>query len=175
MNSSAGAPEDLDGLLAESAIRRVIAQYARGIDRIDLELVRDCYWPDATDAHGPFTGLRDDFITWVGSLLKRHTMTMHHLTSPLIDRRGDTAAVETYGVAYHCGEPAGDVRWNNAAGFRYLDRFERRDGQWRIATRLTVVEWVTPWERDSELSGRFGDLSRRDRTDPVYSLDPTQT
>jgi ketosteroid isomerase-like protein len=168
--SIAPIPAELDGLLSEQAIRRVLHRYARGIDRLDLELVRDCYWPDATDQHGPFTGSRDDYIEWAGSLLRRHTMTMHHLTSVDVDQHGDVAGVETYGVAYHCGEPAGDDRWNNAAGFRYLDRFERREGQWRIARRLTVVEWVTPWQRDAELSSRFGDRSRRDRTDPVYSV-----
>jgi hypothetical protein len=161
---------ELDQLLAEQAIRRVLATYVRGVDRIDIELVRDCYWPDATDTHGPFTGVRDEFCVWVESLLKRHTMTMHCLTTSLIDVDvdGDRASAETYGVAYHCGEPADDHRWNNVAGFRYLDRFERRDGDWRIAARVTVVEWVTPWERDAELSGKFGDLSRRDRTDPSY-------
>jgi SnoaL-like domain len=164
-------PEQVDGLLAEQAIRRVVQRYARGIDRLDLELVRDCYWPEATDAHGPFTGSRDEYIEWVESLLRRHTMTMHHLASPLIEQHGDTATAETYGVAYHCGEPVGDPRWNNVAGFRYLDRFERRDEEWRIAARITVVEWVTPWDRDAELSSRFGDLSRRDSDDPVYTLE----
>jgi SnoaL-like domain len=160
----------LEDVVAERAIERVIQRYARGIDRVDLELVRDCYWPDATDAHGPFSGRRDDYIDWVRTLLARHTMTMHDLNRPIVDRRDDVAAVETYGVGYHTGEPAGDVRWNNAAGFRYLDRFERRAGEWRIARRVTVVEWVTPWERDAELSIRFGDLSRRTPEDPIYPL-----
>jgi hypothetical protein len=27
------------------------------------------------------------------------------------------------------------------AGGRYVDRLERRDGDWRIATRVVVIEW----------------------------------
>ena len=53
-------------------------------------------------------------------------------------------------MAYHSGPPAGDLRWNYAAGFRYVDRFECRQQVWRIADRVTVVEWVTPWDADLE-------------------------
>ncbi|MCW2526204.1 MAG: hypothetical protein JWM76_1064, partial [Pseudonocardiales bacterium] len=35
----------IQNLLDERDIRRVIYDYARGIDRMDLELVRGCYWP----------------------------------------------------------------------------------------------------------------------------------
>ncbi|CAJ62181.1 MULTISPECIES: nuclear transport factor 2 family protein [Frankia] len=161
----------------EAAIRRVLLEYCRGIDRLDLELVRGCYWPEATDRHGPFTGTRDEFIDWVGPLLGRQTMTMHHLGNVLVDipaghdvADAHVAVAESYGVAYHAGEPAGDVRWNYAAGFRYVDRFERRDGRWRIADRITVIEWVRPWDADRDRITKFGEhLPRRDRTDPLYA------
>lgn len=164
-------PDQVAALAAESAIRRVLLTYARGIDRLDLELVRSCYWPEATDVHGTFSGTRDDFLSWVGPLLRRHTMTMHHLANVLVDVHGDAAGVETYGVAYHSGEPAGDVRWNYAAGFRYVDRFARRSGEWRIADRVTVIEWVRPWDADYARLQLFGEpLARRDRDDPVYAV-----
>jgi hypothetical protein len=160
-------------LVAERQIRRVIYDYARGIDRYDLELVRACYWPDARDFHGAFDGTRDEFIDWVAPLLQRQTMTMHNLANIIIDLDGDRAGVETYGIAYHSGDPAGDVRWNYAAGFRYVDRFERRDGRWRIADRTTAIEWVTPWDADRERVSRLGRrAARRDREDPVYSVLP---
>jgi len=38
--------EDIDILLAERAIQRVLTTYSRGIDRFDFESVRACYWPD---------------------------------------------------------------------------------------------------------------------------------
>jgi hypothetical protein len=163
-----GRDAGLDALLAERAIREVVLRYARGIDRLDLELVRSCYWPEATDVHGTFTGSRDEFVDWVGPLLRRQSMTMHTLANILVESAGDTATAETYGVAYHSGEPAGDLRWNYAAGFRYVDRLARRDGEWRIADRITVVEWVTPWDADHARSAKFGALARRDSTDPAY-------
>jgi len=167
---------DLAALLDEQAIRRVLLRYCRGIDRLDIELVRDCYWPQATDRHGPFTGTRDEFLAWVVPLLRRHTMTMHHIGNMLIDFPADRAAepdiavAETYGVAYHSGPPERDPRWNYAAGFRYVDRFERRDGTWRIADRVTAIEWVTPWDADLKRMKDFGDhLPRRDHNDPLYA------
>lgn len=165
------AGTQLDELLSEQAIRKVVQRYARGIDRLDYELVRDCYWPDATDVHGPFTGRRDEFVDWLKKLLPRHTMTMHCISGVLVEQRGDVAGVESYGVAYHSGEPAGDIRWNYAGGFRYVDRFERRDGQWRIADRVTAIEWVTPWARDDARVGALGSLARRSTADPVYAFD----
>lgn len=153
-----------------ASIERVLRLYCRSIDRLDMELLRDCYWPEATDRHGAFIGTRDEFVTWVEPHLRRHTMTMHHLGNVLIDLDDDRAVAESYGVAYHSGEPAGDIRGNYTAGFRYVDRFERRDGEWRIAERITCIEWVQPWQADHDRLSVFGaHLPRRDRTDPVYA------
>ncbi|ETB35566.1 hypothetical protein N602_26640 [Mycobacterium avium subsp. hominissuis 10-5606] len=163
------ANDELEELLDERAIRRVLYSYCRAIDRLDIELLRDCYWPEATDRHGPFTGTRDEYVAWVTALLRRHTMTMHQLGNILIDLDGDTAHAETYAVAYHSGEPPGDIRWNYVAGFRYVDTFGRRDGQWRIMNRLTAIEWTQAWDADRERLALFGEhLPRRDGTDPVY-------
>src|SRR5262249_11432964 len=67
---------DMDGdvraLLDEQAIRRVLARYCRGIDRLDQDLVRSCYHPDATEAHGTFTGGLEEYLAWVWKLLGRY-------------------------------------------------------------------------------------------------------
>ena len=60
--------EDLELLLAERAIQRVLTSYSRGVDRHDFELVRSYYWPDGTDDHGSFVGGVDDFITFPGEV-----------------------------------------------------------------------------------------------------------
>ena len=161
----------VQALLDRQAIRDVVLRYCRGIDRLDLELVRDCYHPDATDEHGTFRGTRDEYVDWVGGVLGRFTGTMHLVANQLVELDGDIARSETYGVAYHHGDPPDDHRRNFTTGFRYVDRFERRDGEWRIATRVAVREWthtvtaeqqvIIPPERD----GRRG---QRDRTDAVY-------
>jgi len=158
-------------LWAEAEIRRVLQRYARGIDRLDLELVRSCYHPDATDSHGTFDGTAAEFVTWVERVLRRYDATMHFLGNPLIELDGDDrthASVETYGMAFHRAA-AGPPERNLVTGFRFVDRFACRDGQWRIARRVAVTEWSRVdregdwWPiPDGMLQGR------RDRTDPAY-------
>jgi hypothetical protein len=98
---------------------------------------------------------------------------MHVVANQLVEVDGDTdtAHCETYGVAYHWGDPPDDGRRNFTTGFRYVDRFARREGEWRIARRVAVREWthVVPAEQQlvipSERDGRRG---RRDKSDAVY-------
>ena len=80
------------------------------------------------------------------------------------------AAVESYGVALH-RSPEDKAHLNLATGFRYLDRFERRDQAWKIAARVAVSEWSVQIPReawwampDSLLKGQ------RDGSDALYTL-----
>ena len=55
-------------------------------------------------------------------------------------------------------------------GGRYVDRFARRKGEWRIAARLLVMDWVT----ETEAEDPRGVLARYvsgtwDRSDPSYA------
>jgi len=162
-------------LWAESEIRRVLLRYARGIDRLDLDLVRSCYHPDATDSHGSFDGTADEFVTWVERVLLRYDATMHFLGNPLVeladgdpDRSPTTAVVETYGMAFH-RTAGGPPERNLVTGFRFVDRFECRAAEWRIARRVAVTEWSRVDHEHDWWPVPDGMLrGRRDRTDPVY-------
>jgi len=163
-------------LVDRQAIADVVLRYCRGIDRVDLELVRNCYHPDATDEHGTFLGTRDEYVDWVSRVLTRFTGTMHVVANQLVDVDGDDARSETYGIAYHWGEPPDDPRRNFTTGFRYVDRFARREGQWRIARRVAVREWthiVPPGQWLAIPTERDGRRGRRDRDDAVYDFPPS--
>jgi hypothetical protein len=155
---------------AQAAISAVLHRYCRGIDRLDLELVRECYWPDATDSHGGFHGTRDEFVAWVATLLARFDSTMHFLGNELIEVAGSAAVAETYALAFHrSAEPKPSL--NLIVGVRYVDRFEKRRGAWKIAKRVCVTEW----SRVDDEAGRFpivpGHLrGARDRRDVVYVM-----
>ena len=110
----------------------MVLTYCRGVDRMDRGLVRSCYHADATEEHGSFSGTIDGYLDWVWRVLSRYERTQHFVGNLLIELRGDRAHAETYGIAFHEGDAA-DPTKNLAVGFRYLDRFERRDdGGWRI-------------------------------------------
>ncbi len=131
-------PAELRELLDERAIRRVLYDYCRGVDRRDAELIRSVYHPDAVDEHGGFVGLGVEFPEYVlDALENRFVAVSHQLTNCKIDLAGEEAFVETLFVAAHerRAELGGGIDWLLG---RYLDRFERRDGEWKIARRLVV-------------------------------------
>ena len=47
---------DPQQLADREAIRECALRYARGVDRLDADLMKSAYWPDATDDHGRFVG-----------------------------------------------------------------------------------------------------------------------
>jgi hypothetical protein len=161
--------DEVRRLLDERAIRRRLLEYCRGVDRLDRELVASVYHPDGTDDHGSFKGLGSDFADYVVQRLGDGCDTTTHLVGDsIIDFAGaDTAHVETPVIAY---QRRSDARgpFLETFGGRYVDRFQRRDGEWKIAHRMAVHDWdkverVEP----AFLPGRYHDGSR-DRNDPSY-------
>jgi len=155
-------------LLDKQAIGEVVLRYCRGIDRLDREMVRDCYWPEAIDEHGSFVGDRDQYVAWVfDRMLPRYEFTTHFVGNQLVEVDGDRARSETYGVSSH--RSVHDDGLDLTTAFRYVDDFERRGGQWRIARRTCTLEWTQAVERsswfDASPKHRRG---TRDRNDPVY-------
>jgi hypothetical protein len=166
--------EALRTLLDRHAILDCITRYARGMDRVDEELARSAYHPDAIDDHGTgvgnFVGNVDEFLEWAWGRQETHLASQHYLTNHSLDIDGDTAHAESYFLAMlRHGEPE-QIR---LGGGRYLDRLERRDGEWRIAARVVVGEWTTVVEPvpAAEAPAHPG---RRDRTDLSYAR-PLQT
>lgn len=60
------------------------------------------------------------------------------------------------------------------AGGRYIDRLERRDGEWKIALRTNLIEWSTlpqavplPFADVADLYANGAPV--RDRSDPSYA------
>lgn len=165
-----GTP-DPASLADRQAIHDVVLTYCRGIDRLDRGLVASCFHEDAVDTHGSFEGTADEFIEWAFKLLDRYDATMHLVANHLATIDGMTAIAETYGVAYHRSSNP-DPRRNLTVGFRYLDRFERRqNGPWRIARRIATTEWVTAPTSGSEWPiPTTSAVGQRNDSDPLYLL-----
>jgi SnoaL-like protein len=155
-------------LVDRGEIEDCLARYFRGIDRFDLDLVRAAYHPDAYDDHGDFRGTADEFVAHLAKLLDQFVVLTHFRGNVLIEfQDADSAHVETYALAFHRKR---DDPLEELLCVRYLDRFERRAGEWRVATRRVVVDWSTEIEADppSERAKQFiqGSHSKRD---PVYA------
>ncbi len=158
---------DVRYLLDRLAIFDCINRYTRGLDRHDDELVASAYHPGALDHHGDFLGTPAEFIPWANELHAADwSAHQHHITTHTVDLDGDVAHAESYciGVFQRKDEPVVDM-----AGGRYIDRLERRDGEWRIVAREVVIEWVCAADgAASRFSGDAYPSGAWDRTDLSY-------
>lgn len=151
-----------------AAIREVVLRYCRGVDRLDMDLVRSAYHPGGIDHHTGFSGTVDEYVEWVGAALRRLAGTMHIVGNQLVELSGDVAVSETYGTAVHWGEPSDDARRNFTSGFRYVDLMTYEHDRWAIRERWAVREWTR------SDAGRFvakegaGPAGSRDDKDPLY-------
>lgn len=171
MNHSASNRDDVKDQLA---IQQVLYRYARGIDRCDETALKSVWWPLAQADYGEGNV---DAIQWSAAVLPAlSTMlrTQHFLGNMLIELAGDAATVETYCRAYHEIESE-DGPIEMEVGGRYLDRFERRDGEWRIAHRRYVLDWnrntpsTAQW--DSDFYSALARHGMRKPNDPLYTGD----
>jgi hypothetical protein len=189
---------DLSARLARLEDRQriadLIADYCRGVDRCDDALLRSTYWPDAIDDHGAGESPAMAFCDRVIPILKETCLaTMHLVANSRVELAGDNAVGETYVVAYHVlkspahldrfmgEEPARAVRaafpgtaadapFEYNAGARFLDRFERRGGEWRFAHRRVVFEWSQAHPADAAFKLNSRIHGRKDPSDPSYAL-----
>ncbi|WP_110206851.1 nuclear transport factor 2 family protein [Nocardioides daejeonensis] len=151
------------------AIHDLVLRYCRGIDRIDLELVRSCYHPGGIDHHTGFDGPVEEYVEWLRPLLGRSAGGTHHMVgNHLAEVRGDVAVAETYAHATHWGGPEDPPSRFFTTGVRYVDHLERRDDRWGIVERWAVREWTR--QDAGRLSAPAGTLARRDGTDPIERL-----
>lgn len=132
--------DDLKKLLAREQIRDAIVRLARGEDRRDAKLVSAAFWPDATVDFGIFTGSFDEYLAWVIPGAPAIANTQHALAQSLIELDGVVALAETHVTSYHRVN-TGDTERDLVIGGRYLDRFERRNSEWRIAQRTMLYDW----------------------------------
>ena len=67
---------------------------------------------------------------------------------------GDShASVECYGLAVGINDRDGPMK-GNLYGGRYLDEFEKRDGEWRISKRKYIMDWTLPLPEQPDGSPR---------------------
>ena len=154
----------LQELLDRQAIVDCLHRYARGVDRGDEELIRSAYHPDAVEDHGAYIGGVDGLVDFLAAAHRPFDAYQRFVTNTTVDLDGDAAHVESYYLCVLRDDDAGRLLVN---GGRYVDRFERRGGDWRIARRVVVVEWEQAGEGGRP---RYPVMvpARRDREDVSY-------
>ena len=127
----------LRDLLDRDAIWQVMVRLARGLDRRDRDLVLSCYHEDAIDDHHVFIGTAADVTDWALDFSERGNLAFHHkLSNHSCEVDGDDAHAETYYTFTGI-----NVAPPHSLSFgRYVDHLQRRNGEWRIANRVCVME-----------------------------------
>jgi hypothetical protein len=150
IDAATNSQNQIDGIEARlrlvedrQAIHDVIVRYCRGVDRSDPDLVLSAFHDDAIDNH---FGVVLPFREAIGTLQAARsgsppskTTSMHNICNVLIELDGDIARCESYVIVIvRIPQDGGAIDWMHAG--RYVDRFERRNGVWRIAHRTVVYD-----------------------------------
>jgi hypothetical protein len=141
MSAAAMTAEELvklRNLFDRQEIYECLTRALRAIDRFDRDLFLTCFHPDALiDAGGYLNAAATVYDGSAALHEKGQTSTLHNLLNHRAEIEGDTAHCETYLMF----TGVNNDRSNWIAGGRYLDRFEKRGGPWKIAFRYTLIEW----------------------------------
>jgi hypothetical protein len=162
-------------------IADIVYKYCRAIDRMDRELLESVFHDDSIHHHGEYEGPSSDFCNFAFDILAEMEFTQHHIGNILIEVDGDTAWSESYWTAYHriakgkesdmgfLAEHDVNIDEDVFVGGRYIDKFERRDGEWKIAKRQGVHDWFRfePANEKGQLTAS-GPTPSRSRQDPAY-------
>ena len=128
----------LEQLLDRQDILDCLVRFSRGMDRFDRELFLSAFHLNAVISAGEFVGGPQDLYHWASQLHEQGQSSTHHnLLNHSCDIDGDVAHTETYYL--FVGRNRDNSNW--VAGGRYIDRFERRDGMWKIVLRTNAIEW----------------------------------
>ena len=158
----------LTELAGKQAIRDLIYTYCRAVDRLDVPLGHSIWHEDsyadygADYYQGPGRGVIDTICKHHLALLSHS----HQVTNILIELDGDHAGSEAY-VTGTMRMKKDEQLLQLGVWARYLDRWERRQGQWGLLRREVVFDHEEI--REVTTTGRKPGFTR-DNTDPSYRV-----
>lgn len=155
----ASRDELIDTMIAEREIRRIAHLCSHYVDRGNIEGLRELFHPDAIAEYG-FNKSKSvaEFLERFKIQRTELTGVQHHITTQLVAVEGDYAEAENYAIA-HCDIEEADGMKTFVIGGRYLDKYERRNGVWKISHRVGLEDWSVkvpaPPRRSNELVGEI--------------------
>jgi len=137
--------EQLLELLDKQALHDNLMQYGRGIDRMDLELMKSTYWADGTDSHGRYEGSAHGWCEEAMRSLEVLVSCNHHISNVHSEIHGDRAKRESTFLVVTTYLDRSPTMF---LGGRYRDLCEKRDGQWKVLRRVCVWDWNQKFDVD---------------------------
>lgn len=131
----------IEEIVARDSLRRLVTAYSRAADRRDFALLRSLYDNESTDSHGAmFEGGPDAYVAFCERALSAYETTVHYVVNMDFVIDGDRAEGEVHKINYHRTH-APDA-YEIVTGSRSLDRYIRRDGEWRFLSRSITLDWA---------------------------------
>lgn len=176
--------EQVDWQNSMITIRNQIAQYCLSMDLCDPDLGYATTWDDAPFyyANGDycyFEGTGREFVDYSMDLhMSTFLDTTHDLSVSWIQVKGDKAVSESRGLIY-IQWPAGETPTEKTTQEpytahhqnRYIDYWERRDGEWRVAERYCLGDTSLYFTEDGVDSVSYDSPRGDNRTeDKLYEL-----
>lgn len=156
--------KSVEDLLAEQAVRKAVTCYSRGADRCDIDILKSAFHDDAEVKYGSYDGPYEVFCQNVVDGHHAMNYTTHTVVNEYydIDAELGKGVGEVYVLAFLSMSQSGDVMdvkeykdTKSDGGFdylvagRYVDKYECRDGDWRISLR----QYMYDWSRTTEHTG----------------------
>lgn len=153
------------------AIQDVLHLHSRGLDRRNESVLKNCYWPDAEVDYGVFKGSAHQFAEIVlPALGEQYQLTRHVLHNTLVEFKAEEALSESLVDASHLLHGAGEEL---VFGARYLDKLQKRGGEWKILHRQVITDWcqirALKDESDAEAYAAFA-RGTNNENDPLYAF-----
>jgi SnoaL-like domain len=184
--SEIGIEARLARLEDRQSIEEIVFRFCRAADRSDLEAIPALFHPDAVDNHGLYEGDVPGLVEWLRGRHKHISYASHNVTNILIEFSGmDTALVESRLTVCIRYTPTGSAMFAKSAQIqlpegrsidsltfgRYVDVFERRAGEWKIAKRVCVPDQHLFTEaEETEMSSPVLVKPQRNKDDLIYRL-----
>jgi len=164
--------KELAELLDKQAITEGLYRYCRSMDRMDKDLFRRTFHPDMVAQYTPdhTVSSAEEFIEWMWAYHRNYHNHSHQVSNILIELNGDKAGSESYVHARLTRRLAnGRLELMTVMG-RYIDSWEKRTGQWKIAHRRYLHDIMDVREID-DLIAAGTSLAVRNPDD--ITLDPS--
>lgn len=132
----------IEALLIKQELHELVSRYCHALDRRDAQALAQVWWPEGTIDFGLFKGNAPEFIDLLCQDNPAVKTSFHSVSNTLFELDGDQAKGLCYVTAMSSSQDlATGVITDQLVGGRYLDRFARRDGQWRFIDKLFVIDW----------------------------------
>ncbi|MGI9625101.1 MAG: nuclear transport factor 2 family protein, partial [Acidimicrobiales bacterium] len=147
-------------LLDKREIEEVVGgRYARALDWLDVDALKDCFWSDGWVDYGFFEGNAHEWCDVVMPIESSSIHRFHYVFNFVVELDGDRAHAESNSFAgSRRTKGSGEDIEQTFHGSRYLDTVERRDGRWRIAERRVMLEMTQRFPSPSGPGGALGGL-----------------